>query len=94
MAKKRKYNDYLFFMFTFISERDGTHKQQCFLCGKVLANASTKPAKFKEHRMSVHPANASDNVDKLYEKKDRFETAGTLPKLGFAPTQKPSLEAS
>lgn len=44
--------------------------------------------------MSVHPANASDNVDIFREKKARFEKVGTLPKFGFAPTQKPCLEAS
>ena len=95
MSKKRKYNeDYSSFGFTFIAERDGTQKPQCFLCGKVLANASMKPTKLKEHLTSVYPANASDSVDIFREKKARFEKAGTLPKLGFAPIQKPCFEAS
>ncbi|XP_042210866.1 protein ZBED8-like [Homarus americanus] len=95
MSKKRKYNEaYLSFGFTFIADRDGTQKPQCFLCGKVLANGSMKPTKLKEHLTSVHPENASDSVDLFRAKKARFEKAGTLPKLGFAPTQKPCLEAS
>ncbi|XP_042208670.1 protein ZBED8-like [Homarus americanus] len=95
MSKKRKYNEaYISFGFTFIAERDGTQKPQCFLCGKVLANGSMKPTKLKEHLTSVHPENASDSVDIFRAKKARFEKAGTLPKLGFAPTQKPCLEAS
>ncbi|XP_042203602.1 protein ZBED8-like [Homarus americanus] len=95
MSNKRKYNEaYLSFGFTFIAERDRTQKPQCFLCGKVLANGSMKPTKLKEHLMSVHPENASGSVDLFRAKKARFEKAGTLPKLGFAPTQKPCLEAS
>ena len=53
MSKKRKYNeDYSSFGFTFITEWDWTQKLQYFLCGKVLANASMKPAKLKEHLIS------------------------------------------
>ena len=57
---------------------DGTQKPQCFLCGKVLANGSVKPAKLSEHLTSVHPGNASDTVDVFRAKKARFEKAGTL----------------
>lgn len=50
MWKKTKYNeDYLSFGFTFIDERDGTQKPQCFLCGMVLVIVRMKPAKLKEH---------------------------------------------
>ncbi|XP_042228922.1 protein ZBED8-like [Homarus americanus] len=95
MSKKRKYNEaYLSFGFTFIAERDGTQKPQCFMCGKVLANGSMKPTKLKEHLTCVHPENASDSVDLFRAKKARFEKAGTLPKLEFTPTQKPCPEAS
>lgn len=95
MSKKRKYNDsYVSYGFTFITERDGTQKPQCFLCGKVLANGSMKPAKLSEHLTSVHPGNTSDTLDIFRAKKARFEKAGTLSKLGFTPTQKPCLEAS
>ena len=85
---------YVSFGFTYITERDGTQKPQCFLCGKVLANGSMKPTKLKEHLTSVHPENTSDSVDLFRAKKARFEKVGTLPKLGIAPTQKPRLEAS
>lgn len=94
MSKKRKYDEaYVSFGFTFIAEHDGTQKPQCLLCGKVLANGSIKPGKLKEHLTSVHPENASDSVD-LFCEKARFEKVGTLPNLGFVPTQKPCLEAS
>jgi len=92
MSKKRKYDEsYVSFGFTYITERDGTQKPQCFLCGKVLANGSMKPTKLKEHLTSVHPENTSDSVDLFRAKKARFEKVGTLPKLGIAPTQKPCL---
>lgn len=95
MSKKRKYDDlYVTYGFTFITERDGTQKPQCFLCGKVLANSSMKPAKLSDHLTSVHPGNASDSVDVFRIKKARFEKSGTLPKIVFSPTQKPCLEAS
>ncbi|CAG9570793.1 unnamed protein product [Danaus chrysippus] len=95
MSKKRKYDEsYVNFGFTFVTERDGTQKPQCFLCGKVLANGSMKPAKLSEHLKTVHPGNVCDSIDDFRTKKARFEKAGTLPKLGFTPTQKPCLEAS
>ncbi|KAL7642504.1 UNVERIFIED_CONTAM: hypothetical protein RMT77_007065 [Armadillidium vulgare] len=53
-----------------------------------------KSAKLKEDLMSVHPVNASDIVDLFSEKKARFEKVETLPRFGYAPTQKPYLEAS
>jgi hypothetical protein len=45
--------------FTFINEHDGTQKRQRFLCEKFLVNGSMKPAKLKEHIMSVNPESAS-----------------------------------
>lgn len=60
----------------------------------MLANGSMKPAKLSEHLQTVHPGNISDSIDDFRTKKARFEKSGTLPKLGFTPTQKPCLEAS
>ena len=95
MSKKRKYSEnYVAFGFTFVTDSDGSQRPQCFLCGKVLANASLKPAKLKEHLISIHPKNALDSVDSFRSKKARFEKSGTLPKFGFIKTQKPCLEAS
>jgi hypothetical protein len=37
----------------------GHKSDSVFLCEKILANGSMKPAKLKEHLMSVHPENAS-----------------------------------
>ena len=94
MAKKRKYNnDYISYGFTFTTERDGTEKPQCFLCGKVLANSSMKPAKLKEHISTSHPRNVFDSPEAFRNKKARFEKSGTLVKHGFVPTQKPMVEA-
>ena len=95
MSKKRMYSDqYISLGFTFMTERDGTQKPQCFLCGKALVNGSIKPSKLKDHLKSFHPNNLSDSIDELRTKKARFEKAGTLPKLGFITTQKPFVEAS
>lgn len=95
MSKRRKYSErYAAFGFTFITDSDGSQRLQCFLCGKILANASLKPAKLREHLVSIHPKNALDSVESFRYKKARFEKGGTLPKLGFIKTQKPCLEAS
>jgi hypothetical protein len=59
MVKKGKYDeDCVSYGFTCINERVGARKPQCLLCKKILANGSMKPAKLKEHLMSVHPENA------------------------------------
>lgn len=50
MSIKRKYdNSYVLLGLTFITERDGMQKPQCFIYGKVLVNGSIKPVKLKEH---------------------------------------------
>ena len=41
------------FGFTFMTERYGTQKPQCILCGKVLANRSMKPLNLKDHLNSM-----------------------------------------
>ena len=95
MSKKRKCSEkYAAFGFTFVTDSDGSERPQCFLCGEVLANASLKPAKLKEHLVPIHPKNALDIVDSFRPKKARFEKSGTLPKFGFVKTQKPYVEAS
>jgi hypothetical protein len=42
----------------------------------------------------VHPGNSGDSLESLKQRKARFHSSGTLPKLGFGSTQKPLLEAS
>jgi hypothetical protein len=42
----------------------------------------------------VHPGNSEDSLESLKQKKARFHSSGTLPKLGFGSTQKLLLEAS
>ena len=78
----------------YVTDSDGSERPQCFLCGKVLANASLKPAKLKEHLTSIHAKNTLDSVDFFRSKKARFEKVGTLPKFGFIMTRKPYLKAS
>ena len=91
-SKKRKYeSSYVSYGFTFITERDGTQKPQCFLCSKVLCNTSMKPSKLKEHFKNLH---SNYSQDELLVKKPRFEKSGTLKSHGFVPTNKPILEAS
>ena len=77
-----------------MTERDGTQKPQCFLCGKVLANGRMKPSKLKDHLKTFHSNNLSDNIDQLRTKKAQFENVGTLPKLVFITTQKPFVQTS
>jgi hypothetical protein len=91
MSKKRKYSeDYVKFGFTCYLDRDGTEKPQCFFCAKVLCN-DNRPAKLREHFVLVHPGNSGNS---LKQKKARFHSSSTFPKLGFGSTQKPLLEAS
>jgi hypothetical protein len=53
-----------------------------------------RPAKLREHFAIVHPGNSGDSLQSLKQKRARFHSSGTLPKLGFGSTQKPLLEAS
>ncbi|GFT06573.1 protein ZBED8 [Nephila pilipes] len=95
MSKKRKYDEsYVKYGFCCMKESDDFEKPQCFLCGKVLANASMKPEKLIEHLKSLHPENASKDLEFFTKKKAQFSKSGTLTKLGFGIPQKPLVEAS
>jgi hypothetical protein len=95
MSKKRKCSeDYVKFGFKCCLDRDGTEKPQCFFCAKVLCFDNMRPVKLREHFAIVHPGNSGDSLESLKQKKARFHSLGTLPKLGFGSTQKPLLEAS
>jgi hypothetical protein len=62
-------------------------KIHSFLCGKILANGSTKPAKLKEHLTSVHPE--THLTMRIFScEESSIQKAGTLPKTGFAISQK------
>ncbi|GFT64386.1 protein ZBED8 [Nephila pilipes] len=95
MSKKRKYDEsYVKYGFCCMKESDDVEKPLCFLCGKVLANASMKPAKLIEHLKYLHPENASKDLEFFTKKKAQFSKSGTLTKLGFGIPQKPLVEAS
>ena len=91
--RKRKYNnEYISLGFIVTVDRDDTEKSQCFLCGKVLANSSMKPVKLKDHLISNHPGNVSDNRNVFLQKKARFERGGTLDKQGLFQLESLSLK--
>lgn len=97
MTKKRKWNDnYVNFGFTCTGINNDVQKPQCILCGIVFSNANLKPSKLLEHFNNRHGGAdvASQDVESLKAKRVRFDTQGTLPKLGFIPTEKPLLIAS
>lgn len=95
MSRKRKFSDdYVQYRFTFITEKDGTQKPQCFLCSKLLCNENMKPSKLKEHFKALHPTNL-DSIETLKQKRARFDSTAKLPQLGFKPvSDKPLLLAS
>lgn len=95
MSRKRKFSDdYVQYGFTFITEKDGTQKPQCFLCSKLLCNENMKPSKLKEHFKALHPTNL-DSIETLKQKRARFDSTAKLPQLGFKPvSDKPLLLAS
>jgi len=54
MSKKRKYSEnYVAFRFTLVTDSDGSERPQCFLCGKVLANA--RVSNQQNWRSTSHP---------------------------------------
>ena len=96
MSKKRKWNDaYVQFGFTFITEKDGTQRPQCVLCGTMFSNSNLKLSKLDEHFRNRHGGvNAGNDIATLQVKRARFDRAGTLRMYGFSPPEKPLLLAS
>ena len=94
-SKKRCYQDsYIQYGFTFIVDKDGLQKPQCFLCSKVLSNGYLKPSKLQEHLRTMHAGNVDDTRSAFEVKRARFLSKGTIVTHGFVPHVKPALEAS
>ena len=94
MSKIRKWNDsYVSFGFTKVI-RNGQDYAQCLHCSVVMANASLRPSKLKNHRDKKHPQKRNENIDTLSAKRVRYDQEGTLPRLGFSPEEKPALQCS
>ena len=95
-SKKRKWNDaYVQYGFTFITEKDGTQRPQCVLCGTMFPNSNLKPSKLNEHFKNRHGGvNAGNDIATLQVKRARFDRAGTLRMYGFSSPEKPILLAS
>ena len=97
MSKKRKWNDnYVKFGFTCTETTEGLQKPQCIFCNVVFSNANLKPSKLREHFNNRHGGAdvSGHDVESLKAKRIRFESRGTLPKLGFVSADKPLLMAS
>ena len=94
MSKIRKWSDsYLSFGFTKVI-RNGQDCAQCLHCSVVMANASLRPSKLKNHCDKKHPQKSNENIDTLPAKRVRYDQKGTLPRLGFSPEEKPALQCS
>ena len=75
--KKRKYLDeYVAFGFKATNDASGVEKPQCFICSKIFAHESMKPATLKAHLNLVHPAHEHDTMEMMKQKKPRFEASG------------------
>ena len=70
MSKKRKWNDaYVQYGFTFITEKDGTQRPQCVLCGTMFSNSNLKLSKLDEHFKNRHGGvNAGNDIATLQYK--------------------------
>ena len=86
---------YVHYGFTFITEKDGTQRPQCVLCGTMFSNSNLKPSKLDEHFKNRHGGvNAGNDIATLQVKRARFDRAGTLRMYGFSASEKPLLLAS
>ena len=94
-VKKRKWNDeYVEFGFTVVNEKDGTEKPQCMICNLVMCNGNLKPSGLREHLNSKHRNYVGTSIDAFKLKRIRYDQKATLSSYGFAPPEKPFLEAS
>ena len=84
------------FGFTCFETTEGLQKPQCIFCNVVFSNANLKPSKLREHFNNRHGGAdvSGHDVESLKAKRMRFDSRGTLPKLGFVSADKPLLMAS
>ena len=78
------------------TENDELQKPQCILCNAVFSNANMKPSKLQEHFSNKHGGSGveSHDFESLKTKRARFQSRGTLPRLGFVSVDKSLLLAS
>jgi hypothetical protein len=69
---------------TYINERDGTRKPQCFLCGKILWNGSMNPAKLKSTSLLSISKNASKDAFFFIRRKLNSKRLGHFQDLDFS----------
>ena len=80
-------------MSSMVSEKDGTERPHCILCGKVFSNANLKSSRLyfdNRHR----GAKSENDLNTLKIKMTCFHRSGTSKKHGFLPIDKPLLHAS
>ena len=98
MSKKiRKWSDeYVRYVFTYITERDGSQRPQCTICDAKLSSSSLAPAKLKEHFLKMHGDGKYKNtmLAEFKIKRARYDEKAILPVFGFVPIDKPILTAS
>ena len=96
VAKKRKWKEeYTHFGFTMTKSSDGDERPQCILCNVLFSNANMKPSRLQEHFNNKHGGvKPGQDSESLKIKKVRFDSSGTLPKMGFVPADKLLLLAS
>ena len=75
---------------------DDLQKPHCMLCNAVFCNANLKLSKLQEHFNNKRGGAdiSGHDIESLKIKRARFDSRGTLPKLGFVSVDKPLLLAS
>ena len=73
---------------------NGQDCAQCLHCSVVMAIASLRPLKLKNHRYKKHIKKNIENIDTLFAKRVRFNQEETLPDFEFFPKEKPALRCS
>ena len=90
MSKKRKWNDsYVQFGFTCTETTEGLQKAQCMFCNIVLLNGNQKPLRELFNSRHSGADVSGHDVELMKAKKIRFESRGTLSKLGIVSADKP-----
>lgn len=70
--KKRKYDNYIRFGFSYIGDKD-CPRPQCVLYVDILADSSVKPSLLKRHLETKHPTHVNKSADFFTRKANEWK---------------------
>ena len=73
MVNRKFNNNFVSYGFAYITDDDGPHRRQCFLCRKFACSQQLQTVTLQKHLTAMHPEESKQEKSTLITKKATFE---------------------